>query len=92
MQGSTFVSLAGEHAHHRVLEDLPEVVVVVGGVVVGGGGEASKLLPVGDEHEDSLQQSTRQSQHSAPPPAFIRTSVCRVVSVRFQSVSARWNQ
>ena len=50
-------SLAGEHIHHRVLEDLPEIAVVVGRVVVGSGDEASKLLAVGDEHEDSLEQS-----------------------------------
>ena len=52
-----WMSPAWENTHHRIQEDLPEVVVVVGGVVVGGGDEAPEIMAVGDEHEDSLDQS-----------------------------------
>lgn len=44
-------------AHHRVLKYLPEVVVQVCGLVVFSGQYASKFMPVGDEHEDALQES-----------------------------------
>lgn len=44
-----------------VFKYLPQVIVVMGNVVVGCGNEPPKLVAVGYVHENSLQQTNKQT-------------------------------